>query len=180
MIQDEKLNDAEKIISEVLKQDSESIPALTISSIISLINGKSDQAEKTLQKILTFAPSNATAINLLAQLLIERNDQSAQERALTYAQTNARQFPNSSQSNITLAWVYYKQGLLQEAQTALNAGLKRGGLTMDSTYLVARLMAEQGRNEPAIQALTQVVDKNGLFIHRKQAQELLAKLQAEK
>jgi predicted Zn-dependent protease len=180
LIQDEKLNDAEKIISEVLKQDSESIPSLTISSIISLMNGKSDQAEKTLQKILTFAPSNATAINLLAQLLIERNDQSAQERALSYAQTNARQFPKSSQSNITLAWVYYKQGHLQEAQSALNAGLQRGGLTMDSTYLVARLMAEQGRNEPAIQALTQVVDKNGLFIHRKQAQELLAKLQSEK
>jgi lipopolysaccharide biosynthesis regulator YciM len=71
-------------------------------------------------------------------------------------------------------------GNLQQAQAALQAGLQAGSLSMDSTYLVARLLAEKGNKEHAIQALAQVVEKGGLFIHRKQAKELLAKMQAEK
>ncbi len=46
--------------------------------------------------------------------------------------------------------------------------------------MVARFLAEQGKKEHAIQALKQAVNKGGLFIHRKEAKQLLAKLQAEK
>jgi tetratricopeptide (TPR) repeat protein len=181
LVQDDRLEQAEQVINELLKQDPDSISSLILSSIIAQMDGNSDRAETMLQKVLTLDPSNASATNLLAQLLIEREDQPARERALSYAQANARQFPNNGQSNITLAWVLYKQGNVQQAQAALNAGLKAGGLSMDSTYLVARLLAEQqDKKEHAIQALMQVVNKSGLFIHRKQAERLLDKLQAEK
>jgi tetratricopeptide (TPR) repeat protein len=180
LIQEDQLDQAQQVTSELLKGDPDSVSSLILSSIIAQMNGKSDQAEKSLQKVLALDPGNASATNLLAQLLIERDDQPARERALSYAQANARQFPKNGQSNITLAWVLYKLGNLQQAQTALNTGIRAGGLSMDSTYLVARFLAEQDKKEHAIQALTQVINKSGLFIHRKQAEELLAKLQAEK
>jgi len=180
LIQQDQLDKAQQVVGELLKGDPDSISSLILSSIIDQMNGKSKPAEKSLQKVLALDPGNASATNLLAQLLIERDDQPARERALSYAQANVRQFPNNSQSNVTLAWVLYKLGNLQQAQNALNAGIRAGGLSTDSTYMVARFLAEQGKKEHAIQALKQAVNKGGLFIHRKEAEQLLAKLQAEK
>gem|GEM_PF-342008 len=180
LIQDGKLTKARQVINGLLKEDPDSTSNLIFSSIIAQMNGKSDQAEKSLQKVLALDPGNANATNLLAQLLIERSDQPAQKRALSYAQANASQFPNNGQSNITLAWILYKLGNPKQAQAALAKGLQAGGLSMDSTYLVARIMAEQNKSAQAIPLLKQLVSKNGLFIHREQAEQLLAKLQAEK
>ncbi len=180
LIQEDQLDNAQKVVSDLLKGDPNSISSLTLSSIIDQMNGKSEQAEKSLQKVLTLAPGNASATNLLAQLLIERDDPSARDRALSYAQANVRKYPNNGPSNITLAWVLYKLGHLEQANTALNAGIRAGGLSTDSTYLVARYLAENGKKEHAIKALTQAIGKSSLLIHRKEAKELLAKLEAEK
>ncbi len=179
LIQDDKLEKAAQVSADLLKQSPDSLVALILDSVISFMNGKSDKAEKSLLKVLSLDPSNAAATNLMAQLLVERDDTSAKDRALRYAQANAKLFPNSSQSNITLAWVLYKEGRTREAEAALQKGVQGRNFSLDSTYLVAKILSELNQTKAAKRALLQAMNQNGLFIYRKQAEQLLAKLQAE-
>ena len=112
LIQDDQLDKASQVSAKLLKRSPDSVGALIMDSIVSFMNGQSEKAEKSLQKVLSLDPSNATATNLLAQLLIERDDASAKDRALRYAQANAKLFPNSGQLNITLAWVLDRKSVV--------------------------------------------------------------------
>lgn len=179
LIQDDRLDKAQEVATALLKQNPDSINALFLDGVIAEMRGESARAEKAMMKVLSLDPSNAVATNLLAQLLIERDDDSAKDRALSYAQLNAERFPNSGQANITLAWVLYRLGRMREADAALKKGVQAANSSLDSAYFVAKILADQNRKRPAKQALQQAVGKTGLFIYRKQAEKLLAKLQAE-
>jgi predicted Zn-dependent protease len=179
MIQDGQLNKALEVSAELLKQEPDAVQALLLDSVIAIMSGQTERAEKGLQKVLSLEPNNATATNLLAQLLINQEDQSAQERALSYAQANAKLYPDNGNANITLAWVLFRLRRAQEANAALQLGVRSRNLSLDSTYLIAKILAEQKQSKPAMQALSRTVGKGGLFVYRKEAEELLKKLKAE-
>ena len=179
LIQVDELDKAQEVASALLQQDPEAIEPLFLDGVIAQMNGQSELAEKNMMKVLSIDPSNATATNLLAMLLIERDDQASKDRALSYAKLNAERFPNNGQAIITYAWVLYKLGHMREADAALKKGIQAGNTTPDSTYFIAQILSEQNHKQAAIQTLEQAVNQKSMFVYRKQAEQLLAKLKAE-
>lgn len=181
LIQEGDLDMAQGVAASLREQSPDSIVALLLDGIVAKMQGDVDRAEQALTKVLSLDPSNETAANILALLLIESDDNADRERALRYAQVNAERFEKSVQANITLGWVLFKLGREAEAQRALQKGAQAGQLQADSAYLVAKIMSSQdAQKEKAAQALEQVLkQKKGLFLFRREAKELLDQLQAE-
>ena len=61
---------------------------------------------------------------------------------------------------------------------ALRNGLQLGNPSPDSSYLVAKILADQGKADPAKQLLKAALDTEspGIFIYRQDAQALYDKL----
>ena len=179
LLQQNELDKAQEISGELRKLTPDAPTAVLLDGVVALMKGQNDRAEEAFMKVLSLEPGNARANDLLALLLIESDDKADQERALRYADINTKQFQNNSQANITKAYVLYKLGRMAEAQEPLQLGA-RGQLQTDSAYLIAKIMANQGQKDKARQALEQVLgQKQGLFIFRKQAQELMDQLSKE-
>lgn len=180
LIQEDDLDEAQAVAAKLRELTPDSVTALLLDGIVAQMQGNTDRAEKALQRVLSLDPSNATATNILALLLIASDDNADRERALRYAQVNAERFENNVQANITLGWVLYKLKRGAEATAALQKGAQAGQLQADSAYLVAKIMSEQeGQQDKAAQALEQVLNqKTGLFLFRREAQKLLDELKS--
>jgi tetratricopeptide (TPR) repeat protein len=179
LLQQDELDKAQQVAGELRKLTPDAPVAVLLDGVVALMKGQSDRAEEAFVKVLSLDPTNARANDLLALLLIESPDKADQQRALGYADNNTTRYQNNSQANITKAYVLYKLGRMNEAQEPLQIGA-RGQLQTDSAYLIAKIMADQGQKDKARQALEQVLaQKQGLFIFRKQAQELLDQLSKE-
>ncbi len=178
LIQQRELEKAQEISGALRSQSPDSLNALLLDGIVAYMQGQTDRAEQTLQKVLSLDPRNARATDLMALLLIQSDKVSDKERALQYAQNNAERYTNNAQANVTRAYVLYELGRKPEAQKAL---AKAGKMTIqpDATYLIAKILVAEGQNDQAIEALKKIVaQKTGLIIFRQEAEELLAQLQA--
>ena len=181
LIQEGELDEAQEVAATLSKQSPNSIPALLLDGIVSLMRGDRDHAEESLIKVLDINPAHPAATNILALLLIESEASKDRKRALQYAEMNAQRFPQSVQANVTHGWVLYNMKRPQEAQAALQKGAQSGNLPANSAYLVARIMSDQEKQkEQAAATLRQVLKQSkGLFLFRNEAQALLEKLEAE-
>ncbi len=180
LLQQGETDAARKVAKDLRDIKSDSPSAWLLDAIVAAIGEDFAQAEKSLTKVLSIDHSNASATNLLALILIRGDNVAQQERALSYAKVNAERFPQSSQANITLGWVLYKLERLKEAEVALQRGASAGKRSPDSTYLIAKIMAEQGQVKKAVALLQKLVaSKDGFFMHRKDAEKLLVKLESE-
>ena len=176
LIQQGELGKAQEIAATLRKQTPDSINALLLDGVVAYMQKQSDRAEQTLQKVLSLDPRNARATDLMALLLIQSDKVEDKERALQYAQNNAERLANNAQANVTRAYVLYELGRKAEAQKSLSQAGKMQ-IRPDSTYLIAKILVAEGRNEQAINALTKVVSqKAGLLIFRREAEALLAEL----
>lgn len=179
LLQQGELEKAQEVSTQLLKLTPSAPVAVLLDGVVALMLNQDDRAEQAFNKVLSLDPGNARANDLMALLLIDSQDKSNQERALRFAEQNTKLFPQNSQANITKAYVLYKLGRMNEAQEPLQIGA-RGQLQTDSAYLIARIMADQGQKDKARQTLEQVLQqKQGLFVFRKQAEELLQELKAE-
>lgn len=181
LIQQDKLDEAHDVAATLREQAPDSVTALLLDGIVAHMQGDLDRAEQTLTKVLSIDPSNETATNILALLLIESDDNADRERALRYAQMNAELYDRSVQANITLGWILFKLNRGSEAQAALQKGAQSGQLQADSKYLVAKIMSKQeGQKENTTAMLEQVLNqKKGLFLFRRDAEKLLEEIQAD-
>ena len=104
-----------------------------------------------------------------------------QSRALQFAAINSKLNSDSPDVHVTLAWVYFKLNRFAEASNELKEGLQRGTLTTDSTYLVAEMLSAQPlpeQKDAAKRLLAEALknENQDIFIHRKDAEDLLKKL----
>jgi len=179
LMQQGELEKAQQVATSLREMAPDSAEAVLLQGVVAIMQGERERAEEAFSRVLSLDPGNARANDLLALMLIESDDPADQNRALRYAQINAERFENNSQANITKAYVLYKLGRSGEAQEALQIGA-RGQLQADSAFLIAKIMAEEGQKDKALQALEQVVNqKSGLFIFRRQAEQLLEELRQE-
>ncbi|MEM8946060.1 MAG: tetratricopeptide repeat protein [Planctomycetota bacterium] len=179
LIQQGELDEAAKISGALREQAPESTAALLMDGIVAYMQGQSERAESTLQKVLSLEPRNLRATDMMALLLIESDKVSDRERALQYAQNNAERLKNNAQASVTRAYVLYELGRKAEAQQSLQQAGKLQ-IQPDSTFLIAKILVGEGQNDKAISALEKVVaQKGGLIIFRREAEELLAQLKAD-
>jgi len=178
LIQGGELDKAQGVATALREQSPNSITALLMDGIVAFMQGQSDRAEQTLQKVLSLDPRNTRATDLMALLLIRSEKVQDKERALSYAENNAGWLPNNAQANVTKAYVLYELGRKADMQKSLSAaGKMQPG--PDSVFLISKILAAEGQNEKSIEYLTKILSqKKGLVIFRREAEKLLAKLQS--
>src|SRR2546430_9342339 len=108
---------------------------------------KMKPSEDFFVEALGIAPANSDVMNHLALLLIEQPGQPQRDRARQFAAISAQLNQQSADAQITLAWVLYQLDQRADAETALRAGSKLGNPSQDSSYLFARILADQNRND---------------------------------
>jgi putative PEP-CTERM system TPR-repeat lipoprotein len=111
-------------------------------------SGKSDQAIKQVDQVLSRLPHDAPALLLRAQFLLESKQLEEAERA---ARTALAGSPQSSAAHATLGRVLSATGDLEGALIELTEAFRRDPDAVDLTLPLAQLSLSLGRNEEAVQ-----------------------------
>jgi tetratricopeptide (TPR) repeat protein len=169
---------SESTLAEARRIEPENLDVLLLSGVAARMAKKMKPAEDYLSDALTLSPANSSVVNQLALLLIDQPDEQKRRRALEFAHINATLQPNSSEANVTLAWVRYQLGNPREAEAALRKGLESGNLSADSNFLIAKLLADQNKPDVARPFLTRAFDgaNAGVFVFREDAEALKSKI----
>ncbi|HMO83855.1 MAG TPA: tetratricopeptide repeat protein [Lacipirellulaceae bacterium] len=176
LIQQNDLDRAQQVAAAMRQQTPNAVSALLLDGLVAKMRGQNEEAEKALIRVLELDPNNSGATNLLALILSESKEPGDLERAFSYAQRNAALFSNNAQANITLAWVLYQMGRVNESLQILSRGVTNP--SADAAYLIARIMEMQKQPEKAAQVLDQFLKQpgGGLFIYRREAEAMLKRL----
>jgi tetratricopeptide (TPR) repeat protein len=150
------------------------------------MKGDSATAEKNLEDVYMETPSNFTASNQLAQVLVEQNDADKKQRGLEIAINNQavaqgegqrRDPARAIEAASTLGWAFYLLNRIPEADQVTQAVINTSvNASPDIWYYRAKLFQYHGKTDEAIQSLKVATESRGFFIHRQDAQELLASL----
>jgi len=159
-----------------LKIDPVSLGAKQVRGTVALFQRDFKVAEDCFQAVLIQTPSSFPASNNLALALCCQDDESKKRRALEYAQVNVRQYPRQAEAYSTMGWILYQMGQRDEAEKALRTAASGGTVSPDTAYYLARLDVDRGRKAEAKLILESAVKATGLFMFRKEAEELLVQL----
>jgi tetratricopeptide (TPR) repeat protein len=182
LLKTNQLEEAQKHADVALKLDPDGLDTNLVAGIIARMFGDYKKAETHLSKAHLLAPSNALIINNLALVLVELGDRESQQRALQYAELNARQNPNASEPLSTLGWVNYRLNRRAEAVRAFSAAFNTGDavanitLTSETGYFMAYLAKDKGSISEAVKLLTDALNTDLPFAYRKKAEEMLTQL----
>jgi Tfp pilus assembly protein PilF len=160
------------------KIDPSSLEAKQVRGTVALFQRDYKVAEDCFQAVLIQAPANFAASNNLALALCSQDDESKKRRALEYAQVNVRQYPRQAEAYSTMGWILYDMGQRDEAEKALRTAASSGTVSPDTAYYLARLDIDRDRKAEAKLILESAVKATGLFMFRKEADDLLAQLTA--
>jgi tetratricopeptide (TPR) repeat protein len=149
---------------------------LLFSGVASKMAGNMDEAEQFLLDALKFNPASQDVLNQLALVLASTEDDAKKLRGLQFARVSAALFPQNAESAVTLGFALYKNGQLQEADRTIQNALRIGQLNMDSSYLIARILFENNKPAEAGRILDSVIEQQGIFVHRDEAQQLRAQI----
>jgi tetratricopeptide (TPR) repeat protein len=149
---------------------------LLYSGVASKMAGNLGDAEQFLLEALKFNPASQDVLNQLALVLASTEDGAKKLRSLQFARVSAALFPQDAESAVTLGFAHYKNGQLQEADRTIQNALRIGQLNMDSSYLIARILFENNKPAEAGRILDSVIDQQGIFVHRDEAQQLRAQV----
>jgi tetratricopeptide (TPR) repeat protein len=178
MLQNNRLKEAQIHADEAAKLDSKSIDAKIVAGVIARIKGDLKAARSYLDDANRQSPSNFTAMNQLALVLIE-GDKDSQQRALEYAETNYRSNPKNVEAVSTLGWVNLKLNRMKEAEQALNAVGATGNLNADQLYYFAYAWKDTPKAPDGIKFLEAALNADRPFAYRQQATKLLSELKSK-
>jgi tetratricopeptide (TPR) repeat protein len=100
--------DARKELNALISQKGDEALAHLWLEMLESSVGNDATALTEFQKVVDLQPNNATALNNLAYLMVERGDRS--EQPLQYAQRARELAPDSPRFADTLGWVFYRKG----------------------------------------------------------------------
>jgi tetratricopeptide (TPR) repeat protein len=177
------LDTAKTTAENALKIDPKSLEGKIVRGAIARVARDYKTAERFFNEAHVQSPGNFPASNSLALVLIESDEESARQRATEMAEANVRMYRENSPQQVnaltTLAWVYYKRGLREEAEKILAQITQNNALTTDGAYYVAKLLADRGEKDRARKILEEVLANEPMFATRPDALDLLAKLKKE-
>ena len=173
-LQTSQLDKAKTHADAAIKADPKLLAAKLVRALVARFQNDPATARKQLDDAVRQAPFDFQATNLLAQVLIDSDEESDQQLALKHAQSNMSAYRNSAEAAATLGWVCERLGRTADADRFLQAALSSGQLTSESAFFVATMLHRNGRVDDARKLLEQSLGKP--FLYSAEAQELLAKL----
>jgi len=183
-IDTEQAKEAVEYADDALGVESKSLEAKYLKGVASRLAGDIKTAEQYLNEVYESSPNNFAAANQLAQVLAEQTtEKDKQQRGLEIAQMNNRvnggdkQNPAQAlESAATLGWVLYEMKRPLEAAQVMQQVANTGVISADGLYYIARLNEDQGKTEDAIKLLKAALENGRQFVHRHEAEGMLAKL----
>jgi tetratricopeptide (TPR) repeat protein len=145
---------------------------------LAFVRQKFDDAVAGYQELHDSNPKNPDFANMLALSLVESGSTENKTKANQLATKNLQANPNNRIALAAAGYIRLQtlgvnptiQGIFQKlAQT-------RDGRSPEVDYFLAKFLREAGQNQAAGQILQQGLNYKGLFLYRKQAEELLEKL----
>lgn len=176
-LETEQLKDAQQQAAAALKLDPKSVDAQILCGVVALFQKDYATAERYFEAAHLESPNNFAANNNLALALAEQDDRSKQRRALEFAQNNIQKYPRVAEAASTYGRVLYKLGRYADAEKAFQASTSSGSFSPDTAYFIAQLSADRNRESQAKQWLDLALNSKAPFSMRKEAKELLEKLQ---
>ena len=176
LLEASQVDKARPLLQAALKAQPDSVVAMLFAGVEARMRGDLATAERYLGNAYLLDPGNATVTYQLAMVLSEQDDPAKLGRAAVFAASAVQRQPNNGDLHATLGWIYYQLGRTAQAQTELNEAVKRRNLNADSRFLLARILFDRGRNEQATQVLQPAMKAAGIFVKRKEAQQLLDRI----
>jgi len=163
-------------VDEALKLDPSSKDAQRLRGLVAWHLRDLSSAEAILQPLLRDTPNDRVAADLLAVVLVEQEDPVKRARGLQLAENTAKKNPQSHEAMAIFGWAHYRAGHLDQADRLLRAAVQGVRTTPDVAYYLARVLADQGRADDAMDLLKSATKLPGAFAHRDDANALLESL----
>jgi len=176
LVETDQISKAKPEVEAIIQDHPDSVDAHLFAGIIGRILKNDAEAMEHLEKAYLLAPQNFDAANQLALYLVTKPSEELRQRALKYAETNAKLHNKNSEAAVSLGWIYYQLGRTREAEQLLNAALRTGRLSADSSYFIAKIFWDRGKNAEAKKLLEAALDSKRVFVHRNEARVLLTKI----
>ncbi len=180
-LEGDRLDKAEPLLVKALEMNPKARDVVLLNGVAARMRKDYTTAQEYLIAAHLTSPSDFTAMNQLALVLIDEviatKDPKGLRRAHEFAVANARQYPNDVNANSTLGWILYHMGRQSEAERAFTNAMKQpNSLSPDSRYFMAKIMFDRGQNDVAAAHLNAALRAARLFIYRTEAQALLAQI----
>ena len=136
-------------------------------------DGRKEAAQEEYERVLESRPDNAIALNNLAWLYFEQQD----ERAIELAERAYEAFPERAEIIDTYGWLLLQDGRTEQGLSLLNKALERNPDNPDIRYHHAAGLARAGENDRALEELHGLLGSDEQFLERPAAEKLLNELQ---
>jgi tetratricopeptide (TPR) repeat protein len=144
-----KRDEARKRLSAVVASHPNEAAGRLLLAQLEMEDGKPAAAIEDYRKALALDGKNAGAMNNLAYLLAESNQE---DEALKYAQEAKQMAPDSPVVDDTLGWTYYRKGMYPMAVTYLESAVSKDG-TARRKYHLAMAYLKTGDSKRGRQLL---------------------------
>jgi len=167
---------AEQQAEAALILDPKSTNAQVLRGIVAMFLKDYATAAKFFQQAYLQEPNNFAASNYLALALAHSNEPQQRQRAFEFAENNVRRNPDHQEAYSTLGWTLYRIGRLEDAERAFQTVVAMGPLPADTAYYWARLNADRGNRQQAIELAESALKTSGPFFMRPETEQLLEQL----
>ena len=130
--------------------------------------------ERLFREVFDESPGDLEACAQWALALAEQAAAGKRQRALQLAELGARLDSTSGAVLTALGWAYYRNGRPDDAERTLRAALASGSAHSETTYYLARVLADRGQADSVGPLLKLGLDAPGAFAFRKEARDWLA------
>ena len=134
-------------------------------------------ATTVFEELVKDHPSFGFAAVHLALVLAESGDANGKRRAVELAEVYAKQNARESEAHAVLAYCLLKAGRADDAEKVARSAVALGALSPDAAYFIAKVLADRGTVEESQKLLKAACESKAGFVHRKDAETLLAELE---
>ena len=176
-LMENKTDEARKILSALLARNGGGSAASILMAEVQVKSGNLTAAIGQYRKVLERDPRNPLALNNLAYLLADRNDQL--DEALKYAQQAKELAPNDPGIDDTIGWVHYRKGLYPTAVKYFEAATSKRPIAAGK-YHLAMAYLKMGDRRHGTETLNQALKLDATLPEAALAKQALADLAKEK
>jgi tetratricopeptide (TPR) repeat protein len=171
------LEEARKGVLAVMASGRDALPGSLMLGDIETKAGNYSAAIEHYRKALDINPRSVRALNDLAYLLVEHQNQP--DQALKYAQTAAEIVPEDPAVKDTIGWVYYHKGVYLTAAQFLKSAAEKPDMII-AKYHLGMTYVKAGERDLGRQELEAALKTNPNLPEAQTARELLKSIGAAK
>ena len=162
-----------QLIDDWLSANPDDVAVRVTKATTDLSAGRTTEAIEHYEKALAVDPNNIIALNNLAWIFDELDD----ERALSYARRAFEAAPSSANVVDTYGWILLRKGNREQAVELLAKAKEIAPDNGDIRYHFASALAQTDDRRGAIKELDSLLKSEVQFAARKDAETLLSRLQ---